>query len=99
MFLWLVTVRAAEGRTPAVRRLLDGRLLPLLRAQPGCSRPTLAARTNCAGEHSCLAFWSSRSAIEDFEAHPAYQTLMDELALLLRVPPKRALWAGRATPT
>ena len=99
MFLWLVTVRAAEGRSPAVRRLLDGRLLPLLRALPSCSGPILAACTNCAGEHTYLAFWSSRSAVEAFETPPDYQAFVNALAPLLRVPPKRELWAGRATPT
>lgn len=99
MFLWLVAVRAAEGRSPAVRRLLDGRLLPLLRAQPGCSRPILAACTNCVGEHTYLAFWSSRSVVVAVETPADYQAFVNALAPLLRVPPTRGLWEFLAAPT
>lgn len=82
-----------------MRRLLDGRLLPLLRAQPSYSGPILPACTKCAGEHTYLAFWSSHSAVEAFETRPDYQAFVNALAPLLRVPPKRELWGGRATPT
>ncbi len=92
MFVWLVTVRAAEGQAPRVAAVLRDRLLPLLREQAACRRPTLVRRVNCAGEHTCLPFWASRVAVETFERTPTYRALLDALAPRLRVLPKRELW-------
>lgn len=93
MFVWLVTVRAAEGRSLAVHALLVERLIPLLRAQPGCAGPTLAACVNCVGEYTYLAYWDSRGAVEAFEANPNYQAVVDELKSMVRRPLERELWA------
>lgn len=93
MVIWLVTVRAAEGRSPEVREVLERRMLPLLHARPGCDLAALAACINCAGEHTYLAYWADRGAVEAFEAEPTYRAVLDDLAPLLRVPPRRELWA------
>jgi len=92
MFRWLVTVRAADDRSDAVRQLLESTMVPLLRQQPACSEPELAACIHCAGEHTYLARWPSEEAVIAFEASPEYQTVGQQLAPLLRVPPKRELW-------
>ena len=92
MMIWLVTVRAAEGRSERVRALLQSELLPLLRATPDCRDPQLAACVNCAGEHTYLAFWPERSAVERLEADPTYRATLDRLSGYLPVPPKRELW-------
>ena len=93
MYLWLVTVRAADGETDRVRALLRDRLLPLLRAQPGCGESRLAACVHCAGEQTYLATWPSEAAVAAFEASPSYLAVVEALAPHLRVPPKRELWA------
>jgi len=92
MFVWLVTVRAADDRSAAVRQLLESAMVPLLRHQPDCSGPELAACIHCAGEHTYVAHWPSEEVVAAFEASPAYNSLTQELAPWLRVPPKRELW-------
>ena len=93
MYLWLVTVRAADHHhSHAIHALLRDHLLPLLRAQPAARRPQLAACVNCAGESTYLATWPDTHTVEAFEASPTYRALLDELTPLLRLPPKRELW-------
>lgn len=92
-YQWLVTVRAAEGETDRVRSLLQGELLPLLRALPDCGEPRLAACIHCAGEHTYLATWPSEEAVIAFEGSGPYLALLERLTPRLRVPPKRELWA------
>ncbi len=92
MFVWLVTVRAADGGSLVVTELLRERLLPVLRSQPACVGPTLARCVNCAGESTFLAYWNDRAALEAFEDSPAYRALLRELTPHLRLPPKRELW-------
>ena len=98
MFRWLVTVRAADGRSPEVRQLLEATLVPLLRDQSVCANPELAACIHCAGEHTYLAQWPSEDAVVQFEHSPAYQAALDALAPLLRIPPKRELWEVLTAP-
>ncbi len=93
MYQWLVTVRAADGETDRVRSLLQGEMLPLLRAQPDCGEPRLAACIHCAGEHTYLATWPSEEAVVAFEHDGPYLALLERLAPHLRVPSKRELWA------
>lgn len=92
LFVWLVTVRAAHGCSPAVNELLSERLMPMLRAQSECLTPAVAQGVNCGGEYSYLGYWRDREALEAFEATPAYQELVGALTPLLRLPPKRELW-------
>lgn len=93
MYLWLVTLRAADHRhSHAMHALLRDHLLPLLHAQPAAQRSQLAACVNCAGESTYLAHWPDTHALEAFEASPRYRTLLDEVTPLLRMPPKRELW-------
>ena len=92
MFRWLVTVRAADGRSDDLRSELRSSMLPLLRRQDGCAQPELAACIHCAGEHTYLAHWPSEEAVVDFEQSAEYRAAVEGLAPLLRVPPKRELW-------
>ena len=92
MFVWLVTVRAAEGCSPQLGQILTERMLPLLQGQDGCSAPAVAACVNCAGEHTYLAYWTDRASVERFETTPAYRAPADDLAPLVRVPLKCELW-------
>lgn len=92
MVIWLVTVRAAEDHSAAVGGSLKDRLLPLLHAHPSCNAPTIARCVNCAGEYTYLAYWDDSDTVLSFEATPAYQAVLDDLAPLLRVRPKRELW-------
>lgn len=92
MFRWLVTVRAADGSSDAVRHLLESTMVPLLRGEPECAGPELAACIHCAGEHTYLAQWSSEEAVLRFERSSAYGHTLEVLGPLLRVPPKRELW-------
>lgn len=91
MVIWLVTVRAVDGASPAVAVRLQEEVLPLLRQQPEASAPSLARCTNCGGEHTYIAYWPDRAAVERFEATHAYRQVADTLAPPLRVPPKREL--------
>ncbi len=90
--LWLVTLRAADGHSEDVVGIVRDRLLPLLSAAPGCSDALLATCVHCSGEFTYLAQWSDRAAVERFECDHRYVSLASEIALLLRVPPKRELW-------
>ena len=92
MYIWLVTVRAADGEHERVRSLLLAQVLPLLESTQACQEPRLAACIHCAGEHTYLGYWPDEPAVLAFEASLPYQALQQRLAPLLRVPPKRELW-------
>jgi hypothetical protein len=93
MYLWLVTLRAADHHhSHAIQALLRDHLLPLLYAHPAAQRPQLATCINCAGESTYLAHWPDIHTVEAFEASSNYRALLDELTSLLRMPPKRELW-------
>lgn len=93
MYLWLVTVRAADHRhATAVRALLHDHLLPLLRGQPAADCPQLAACVNCTGESTYLARWPDTRTVEAFEASPTHRALLDRLGPVLWVPPQREPW-------
>ena len=91
MKIWLVTVRALEGRDNNVREILRSRLAPLL-TKSGCTSPAVAGCLHCAGEYTYLGYWRDDESVEAFERLPGYRSVLADLAPLLRVPPKRELW-------
>lgn len=92
VLIWLVTVRATDGNSHVVDALLVEQIMPLLRASPGCTGAALARCVNCVGERTYLAYWTDLGAVEALEVDPEYRRVVDELAAVLGVPPKRELW-------